>query len=81
MKISIKLIRIISLLLLTQQIFAQASRKDLTKSIISVRSTYLDQKNEYIGLQVRTDIKDSLIENRRFLKFKAIRDYRDQIWL
>ncbi|MCH2196307.1 hypothetical protein [Kordia sp.] len=51
----------------------------MTKSKIYVRATYFDQKNEFIGLQVRTDLKDTLIENRNFIKFKTEHfvDYSD----
>lgn len=67
MKVTIILI----FLLLTQFTYGQESRKELAKSKIYVRATYFDQKNEYVGLQVRTDLKDTLIENRKFLKYKA----------
>ena len=51
----------------------------MAESKIYVRATYFDQKNEIIGLQVRTDLKDTLIENRNFLKFKTedFTDYSD----
>ena len=62
---------LLTLLFLTQFSFGQASRKEMAESKIYVRATYFDQKNEIIGLQVRTDLKDTLIDNRHFLKFKT----------
>ena len=51
----------------------------MAESKIYVRATYFDKKNEIIGLQVRTDLKDTLIENRDFIKFKTedFTDYSD----
>jgi hypothetical protein len=68
-----------TLLFLSQFSFGQESRKEIAESKIYVRATYFDQKNEFIGLQVRTDLKDTLIENIRFLKFKTedFVDYSD----
>ena len=43
----------------------------MAQSKIYVRATYFDQKNEIIGLQVRTDLQDTIIENRQFKKFKT----------
>lgn len=43
----------------------------MAESKIYVRATYFDQKNEIIGLQVRTDLQDTIIDNRQFLKFKT----------
>jgi len=43
----------------------------MAESKIYVRATYFDQKNEIIGLRVRTDVMDTIIENRKFLKFKT----------
>jgi hypothetical protein len=43
----------------------------MAESKIYVRATYFDQKNEIIGLQVRTDLQDTIIENRQFKKFKT----------
>ena len=62
---------LLTLLFLIQLSFGQASRKEIAESKIFVRATYFDNKNELIGLQVRTDLKDTLIENRHFLKFKT----------
>ncbi len=67
---------LLTLLFLTQFSFGQSNRKELAESKIYLRATYFDQKNELIGLQVRTDLKDTLIENRNFLKFKT-EDFTD----
>ena len=74
-----RIIILLTLLFLTQISFGQENRKEMTKSKIYVRATYFDQKNEFIGLQVRTDLKDTLIENRNFIKFKTEHfvDYSD----
>jgi len=66
-----RIIILLTLLFLIQLSFGQASRKQMAESKIFVRATYFDNKNEFIGLQVRTDLKDTLIENRHFLKFKT----------
>lgn len=70
---------LLTLLFLTQLSYGQESRKEMGESKIYVRATYFDQKNEFIALQVRTDLKDTLIENRLFLKFKTedFIDYSD----
>ena len=62
---------LLTLLLLTQITFGQESREEMAESKIYVRATYFDQKNEIIGLQVRTDLLDTIIENREFHKFKT----------
>lgn len=62
---------LLTLLLQTQITFGQESREEMTESKIYVRATYFDQKNEIIGLQVRTDLLDTIIENRQFHKFKT----------
>ena len=74
-----RIIILLTLLFLTQISFGQESRKEMAESKIYVRATYFDQKNEFIGLQVRTDLKDTLIENRNFIKFKTedFVDYSD----
>jgi len=74
-----RIIILLTLLFLTQISFGQENRKEMAKSKIYVRATYFDQKNEFIGLQVRTDLKDTLIENRNFIKFKTEHfvDYSD----
>lgn len=67
---------LLTLLFLTQFSFGQTSRQEMAESKIYVRATYFDQKNEIIGLQVRTDLKDTLIDKRNFLKFKT-EDFTD----
>lgn len=62
---------LLTLLLQTQITFGQESREEMAESKIYVRATYFDQKNEIIGLQVRTDLLDTIIENRQFHKFKT----------
>ncbi|MGB0429499.1 MAG: hypothetical protein ACPGLV_03430 [Bacteroidia bacterium] len=62
---------LLTLLLVTQISYGQESRKEMVESKIYVRATYFDQKNEIIGLQVKTELKDTLIENRNFKKFKT----------
>ncbi len=42
----------------------------MAESKIYVRATYFDQKNEIIGLQVRADLNDTIIESRNFIKFR-----------
>ena len=59
------------LLLLTQFGFGQESRNEMVESKIYVRATYFEQKNKIIGLQVRTDLQDTIIENQQFHKFKT----------
>ena len=70
---------LLTLLFLTQFSFGQESRNEMAESKIYVRATYFDQNNEIIGLQVRTELKDTLIENRNFIKFKTedFVDYSD----
>jgi len=62
---------LLTLLLLTQITFGQESREEIAESKIYIRATYFDQKNEIIGLQVRTDLLDTIIDNREFHKFKT----------
>lgn len=59
------------ILLLSQCVFAQGHRKEMADSKIYIRATYFDQNNEFIGLQLRTDLGDTLIENSWFQKFKT----------
>lgn len=49
--------------------FGQNSRSELANSKIYIRATYIDKKNEYIGLQTRTDLADTIIENTKYRKF------------
>jgi|TARA_B110000259_G_scaffold135742_1_gene152875 hypothetical protein len=71
-----RIIVFITVLFLTQSSFGQSNRKEIADSKIYVRATYFKQKNNIIGLQVRTDLKDTLIEKRIFLKFKT-EDFTD----
>lgn len=51
--------------------FGQNSRSDLANSKIYVRATYFDKKNEFIGLQTRTDLTDTIIEKVKYHKFQT----------
>lgn len=51
--------------------FGQNNRSELANSKIYVRATYFDKKNEFIGLQTRTDLADTIIENVKYLKFQT----------
>lgn len=62
---------LLTLIFATQFCLGQESRKEMAESKIYLRATYFDQNNEIIGLQVRTDIKDTIIENKQFHKFKT----------
>jgi hypothetical protein len=61
----------ILLLLLNYFVFGQSSRSELANSKIYVRATYFDKKNEYIGLQTRTDLTDTIIDNVKYRKFQT----------
>lgn len=67
-------------LLFTCFAFGQTSRSELANSKLYVRGTYIDKKNEFIGLQTRTDLIDTLIGNTEYKKFKAddFTDYSDK---
>lgn len=43
----------------------------MADSKIYIKASYIDQKNEILGLQVRTDLYDTIIENRHYFKFKT----------
>lgn len=60
--------------------FGQNSRSELANSKIYIRATYFDKKNEYIGLQTRIDLVDTIIENVKYRKFKTsdFTDYSDK---
>jgi hypothetical protein len=60
--------------------FGQNSRSELANSKIYIRATYFDKKNEYIGLQTRTDLVDTIIENVKYREFKTsdFTDYSDK---
>jgi hypothetical protein len=51
--------------------FGQNSRSELANSKIYIRATYFDKKNEYIGLQTRTDLADTIIEKIKYHKFQT----------
>ncbi|EOG6908129.1 hypothetical protein FPG87_12385 [Flavobacterium psychrophilum] len=51
--------------------FGQNSRSELANSKIYIRATYFDKKNEYIGLQTRTDFADTIIEKVKYRKFQT----------
>ena len=54
----------------------QSSRSELTHSNIYYRATYIEGVNKFVGLQTRTDLKDTLIDNIRFQKFLS-EDFTD----
>lgn len=58
----------------------QTSRSELAKSKIYIRATYFDKKNEFIGLQTRTDLTDTTISNITYKKFETadFTDYSDK---
>jgi hypothetical protein len=58
--------------------FGQTSRSELANSRLYVRATYFNKKNEFIGLQTRADLSDTIINN---IKFKKIRteDFTDNL--
>ena len=58
-------------LLFSHLAFGQNSRIELANSKMYVRATYFDDKNEYIGLQTRTDISDTIIDSVKFRKFQT----------
>ncbi|SNB29894.1 exported hypothetical protein [Flavobacterium psychrophilum] len=51
--------------------FGQNSRSELANSKIYIRATYFDKKNEYIGLQTRTDLTDTIIDKVTYRKFQT----------
>jgi len=69
----------IFLLLLSGLTFGQ-SRNELANSKLYFRATYFDKKNEFIGLQTRTDFADTIIDNVKYRKFKTsdFTDYSDK---
>ena len=62
---------IFTLFLLNFFAFGQSSRSELANSKLFVRATYFDEKNEIIGLQTRTDLKDTIIEKVNYHKFQT----------
>jgi hypothetical protein len=63
-------------LLFSFSAFGQSSRSELANSKLYVRATYFNQINEFIGLQTRTDLSDTIINNTKYKKFKA-EDFTD----
>ena len=57
-------------LLLSFSAFAQTSRSELGNSRLYIRATYFDKKNEFIGLQTRTDLFDTIINSTKYKKFE-----------
>ncbi len=68
------------LLLLTNFSFGQSSRHELANSKIYVCATYFEQKNKYIGLETKTILKDTVIDNITFTKYRTenFTDYSQQ---
>lgn len=68
-------------LLLNFLAFGQNSRSELSNSKIYYRATYFDKKREYIGLQTRTDLTDTIIEYVKYRKFQTsdFIDYSDKL--
>lgn len=67
-------------LLFSISAFGQASRSELANSKLYVKATYFDKKNEFIGLQTRTDLIDTIINNTKYEKFQTndFKDYSDK---
>jgi len=63
-------------LLFSFSAFGQTSRSELSKSKLYVRATYFDKKNKFIGLQTRTDLSDTIINNTKYKKFQT-EDFTD----
>ena len=68
------------LLLLISHLALSQSVKERAYSKIYLKGTYLNEQNEIIGLQTRTDLTDTLIDNTKFRKFQMsdFKDYADQ---
>ncbi|MCX6147588.1 MAG: hypothetical protein NTW25_10125 [Candidatus Kapabacteria bacterium] len=49
----------------------QSYRSELANSKIYIRATYFEKKNEYIGLQTRTDFADTIIEKVKYIKLET----------
>jgi hypothetical protein len=64
------------LLLLISHLSLSQSVKERAYSKIYLKGTYLNEQNEIIGLQTRTDLTDTLIDNRKFRKFE-MSDFKD----
>lgn len=66
-----KLTLFFTLLILSQFSFSQDGRKQMAHSKIYMQGTYFNQVNKVIGIQLRTDLKDTSIQRKKFLKFKT----------
>jgi nitrogen regulatory protein PII len=66
----------IIILLYSQFAFAQSSRSELAHSKIYFRATYIENKNDIIGLQTRTDLADTTINHVIYHKFQTA-DFTD----
>jgi hypothetical protein len=66
-------------LLFTISAFGQ-TRSELANSKLYVRATYFDKKNEIIGLQTRTNLSDTIINNIKYKKIQTedFTDYSDK---
>ena len=69
----------ILLIILASLTFGQ-TRNELANSKLYFRATYIDKKNEFIGLQTRTDIADTIIDNVKYRKLQTsdFTDYSDK---
>ena len=67
-------------LFFTLSVFGQSSRSELANSKLYVRATYLDKKNEFIGLQTRVDLPDTIINSIKYKKIQTedFKDYSDK---
>ena len=66
-----KLILTFISLLLTNYSFGQSSRLELANSKVYVCATYFEQKNKYIGLETKTILEDTVIDNTTFTKYRT----------
>ena len=66
-------------LLFTISAFGQ-TRSELANSRLYVRATYFEKKNEFIGLQTRSDLTDTIINSIRFKKVQTedFKNYSDK---
>ncbi|AMM51408.1 hypothetical protein TH61_09775 [Rufibacter sp. DG15C] len=72
---------LIALLLLVNCFaYGQSSRSELAESKLFVRATYFENKNEFIGLQTRKDLADTVIDKVKYRKFQTadFTDYSDK---
>jgi hypothetical protein len=63
-------------LLFTLSSLGQTSRFELANSKLYFKATYVDKKNDFIGLQTRVDLKDTIIGNIKFRKLQT-EDFSD----